>query len=190
MIVGLMGFAGAGKDSAAAHLTEHHGFVRVAFADPLKAVYYGLNPTVPLDLDAQETLGIDHWNLPLQFLVDTYGWDGAKGVKAVREGLQALWALVRDNLHPEAWIDGALRKADGVDRCVITDMRYTNEIEAIRSIGGHVVRVDRPGVGPANDHVSEHEWTSSVPDAVILNYRSLEELGDEVERVLEVLGLL
>ena len=36
MIIGLAGNAGAGKDLGAERLTKEHGFVRVAFADPIK----------------------------------------------------------------------------------------------------------------------------------------------------------
>jgi hypothetical protein len=35
-IVGISGKAGAGKDTVAAHLVEHHGFVRMALADEMK----------------------------------------------------------------------------------------------------------------------------------------------------------
>jgi hypothetical protein len=37
-IIGVAGRAGVGKDSAADVLVKHHGFVKVAFADPLKRV--------------------------------------------------------------------------------------------------------------------------------------------------------
>lgn len=36
MIVGLSGQAGAGKDTVADFLVEHHGFVKIALADPIK----------------------------------------------------------------------------------------------------------------------------------------------------------
>lgn len=38
MIVGLCGQAGSGKDAAADFLVKNHGFVKVAFADPLKRI--------------------------------------------------------------------------------------------------------------------------------------------------------
>ena len=36
MIIGLTGYKGSGKDTAASHLVEKYGFTRVAFADKLK----------------------------------------------------------------------------------------------------------------------------------------------------------
>lgn len=38
MIVGLLGQAGSGKDTVADFMVKHHGFVKVAFADPLKRI--------------------------------------------------------------------------------------------------------------------------------------------------------
>ncbi len=38
---------------------------------------------------------------------------------------------------------------------VITDVRFPNEAQAIKEKGGYVIRIDRPGVKPINDHPSE-----------------------------------
>jgi len=38
MIIGVAGNAGSGKDTVADHLVKHHGFVKVALADPLKRI--------------------------------------------------------------------------------------------------------------------------------------------------------
>jgi shikimate kinase len=37
-LISLCGLAGAGKSTIAKALVEHHGFVRVAFADPHSAI--------------------------------------------------------------------------------------------------------------------------------------------------------
>ena len=36
MLVGLSGLKGSGKDTCADYLVKNHGFIKVAFADPLK----------------------------------------------------------------------------------------------------------------------------------------------------------
>src|SRR4051812_11153513 len=35
-VIGLVGFAGSGKDTVGQYLVEEHGFTSIAFADPLK----------------------------------------------------------------------------------------------------------------------------------------------------------
>ena len=37
-LIGLCGFAGAGKDTVAKYLYERRGYIKIAFADPLKDV--------------------------------------------------------------------------------------------------------------------------------------------------------
>ena len=44
--VALMGRAGAGKDTVASILTEHRGYARVAFADPLKEMALAVDPII------------------------------------------------------------------------------------------------------------------------------------------------
>ena len=43
------------------------------------------------------------------------------------------------------------------DKIVVSDGRFFNEFDAVRERGGYIWRIDRDGVGPANDHASEME---------------------------------
>lgn len=183
VLIGLSGFAQSGKDSTAAFLIKHHGFERVAFADPLRDIAYALNPVIG------EANGPDRWQR-LAALVDEYGWDEAKKVPEVRGTLQRLGMAVRDYLYADAWVDAAMNRARDLTRCVITDVRLPNEWHAVKDNGGYVVRVERPGVGAVNEHVSEHALAGYAFDATIHNDGHLDELGEKVERVMERLGIL
>ena len=48
-ILGLVGRKQSGKDTFAQRLVEEHGYTRLAFADPLKAVALAANPIVHTD---------------------------------------------------------------------------------------------------------------------------------------------
>ncbi len=160
-IIGLTGYAGAGKDEAAKILmmNKRHVFYRVAFADELKS-----------------------------FALEC-GWNGKKD-EAGRNMLQALGVFVRENIHPDAWINRTKTQVkwhlhNGHD-IVFTDVRFINEIDYVRDLGGEIWRIDRPGVGPANDHVSEHEWTTVEPDVVIKNDGTIDDLRRVVNEALEI----
>jgi hypothetical protein len=78
------------------------------------------------------------------------------------------------------------RIPDYIPGVVVTDCRYLNEIQAIKTAGGKVVRVVRPGAGlqgGAALHSSETEQ-ATIPDeafdAVIVNDESLEALQSRV----------
>ena len=147
MIIGIVGFQGAGKDTIADYLQNIHQFRRESFAHALK------------DAVAQ-----------------VFGWDRellegrTKESRAWREQVDAWWAdrlgmsnltpryvlqvwgteVARRSFHDDIWIaalENKLRKT--TDDVVISDCRFPNEIKSIRNAGGIVIRVVR---GP------EPEW--------------------------------
>lgn len=149
-VVGLLGFAGEGK-SEVAEVMAHFGWREFAFADPLKEVARIL------------------------------GWSGRKDPEG-RAFLQNLGDVMRDSYGPDVWIDVTRRLMEGCDSpdVVLSDVRRLNEIAWVKGLGGELWRVDRPGVGPANDHVTEVEWLQVEPDLVIDNDGSLPDLIDKV----------
>lgn len=171
--IGLVGHAGSGKDTVAAHLA-HRGFERVAFADPVRSVLLSVNPLITRE------------GLRLRDVVEAQGWDTAKRqLPEVRELLQGLGAGVRDSLGESVWLDHALRRLDTLSGpVVVTDVRYHNEALALRSRGFFLVWVQRPGVGPANTHPSETAIPAELADAVLSNSGGIPELYEAVDALL------
>ena len=165
MIIGLVGYAGSGKDEVAKFLVEKHGFERRAFADKIRDMLYEMNPMIGTE--------------PLQIFVDVNGWDEAKRHPEVRRLLQKLGVSVRNHLSPSAWINPVVRSINPGDRIVITDVRFLNEVEMIRKgfENSEIWRVERPGVGPVNNHISESELANYNADRVLVNGGTLDELG-------------
>lgn len=169
MILGLVGYAQTGKDTAAQALSKH-GWQRIAFADKLKEIAYDINP--------------DFGHIDLQELVDDGGWDYAKsfspialrGEHPIREFLQRLGVAVRDHLGADTWVNAALDGLDQNGKYVITDVRFPNEARAIRARGGRIFRIQRPGVSAANGHASETLLESIYYDKVINNDGSMSDL--------------
>lgn len=192
-IIGISGFAGAGKDTVGQILVEHHGFTRVAFADKLKTLAAKMDPILPVWHD---DLG-HHLEMRLSELIDDYSTlNAAKlAVPAVREYLQALGVNVREVLGDDTWVRAALSEyraqrdearlayevngvwePENLPRVVVTDVRFRNEADAIVAGGGYVWRVERPGVGPANDHISEHDLDGYGFDAYVTNHGTIDDL--------------
>lgn len=179
MIVGLVGKKRAGKDSVAARLVHHHDFARLAFADRLKAAAEDLDPLIPLP-DGR----IDHLSAVLHEATPR-GWEGAKAVPAVREFLQDFGLGMRAHVADDVWIRPVVEEALRLSRTgrdvVVTDVRFLNEVAAIRSVGGIIVGVERPGLDDSDPHVSEHEWRLAGQEATVHNYGTLEDLGLSVD---------
>lgn len=162
-LIGLSGYARTGKDEAAKVLVDKYGFTRVAFADKLRDVLYALNPVVGDTLWMDENdLGSVRARTTLVFLqdvIDLYTWDGYKETSygdEIRRLLQRLGTEAgRNLLGTNIWVDAALTGHHENAKIVVTDVRFPNEAERIKELGGIVVRVSRPGVSAVNAHPSE-----------------------------------
>lgn len=172
-IIGLIGHKRAGKDSLARFLIEDHDYYRVAFADPLKNIALDLNPWL---------LTAHHGYIHLRDFVDTVGWEDAKADPAVRCWLQDLGLAIR-KYDPNFWVRLGLQDARALPSTpvVITDVRFLNEVDGVRGLGGILVRVVRDEADRAaalDPHISEHELDDIDVDYEIDNNGPLSALRD------------
>lgn len=202
-LLAFCGYATAGKDAAAAALCEKRNFVRVSFADPVRQGLYALNPLVrvPRQLGwlARQAVRLLLWlgwpNLalalhgdlvPLQDVVDLLGWDRAKQIKDVRELLQRYGTEAGRDIHgQDCWAKIADAKASAHlaagDNVVITDLRFPDtELPVVHKYAGTIWRIERPGVGPVNEHVSDKRVAAMPADLVIQNNTPLWEYQQRV----------
>ena len=121
MIYGITGFSRVGKDTLA---SLHPELTRFAFADALKSECNEIiHKYLGSDLDFfDEKTKVKHRNLLVE------------------------WGEIAREADPFHWIS----KIDIEDNSIITDVRYKNEAEWIKSIGGKIIYLSRPDFGPAN----------------------------------------
>lgn len=182
--VALVGYAGAGKDSVADVLCQEFGYARVAFADPLREMAAALNPWIATGgLPGRGDDGLVRYT----DAISHFGYTEAKRrYSEVRTFLQRLGTEAgRKVLGSNVWVDAAVKRARlSAAPVAFTDCRFPNEAAAVREMGGLVWRVDRPGVGPANDHASERFPAECAPDAVVTNDGTLADLAARVRALL------
>jgi hypothetical protein len=176
--IALTGLARAGKDSVAARLVEHHGYVRVAFADKLKEAALRTDPII------DTAPGLYTHERRLSAVVAAVGWERAKDeYPEVRRYLQEYGQTVRE-IRPTFWIEAAMadvRAAWAAGKPVVfTDVRYTNEADALTAAGFDIVRVTRPGQTPG-DHVSERQMLDYPADREIVNGGTLDDLAAQAD---------
>lgn len=166
-ILALSGPAGSGKSTAAAYLVSK-GYTLVKFAGPLKAMC--------------QAIGLTDWHIegggkerPLDWLQG----------RSPRQFMQMLGTeFGRDCIGPHFWVGlwerAALDVLDQGGRVVCDDCRFANEADAVRKLGGVVVRLVGRG-GLAGGHASESmDWEA---DAVLVNTGTPKDLQDAVRRV-------
>jgi hypothetical protein len=151
VLIGLCGYAGVGKDTAAQVLLDELGFQRIAFADPIKSALLALDPLIPSE-DGGPVRRLSQF-------CQAHSWSEVKDYAEVRRLMQIMGTEVGRNLFdPDLWVKLAKRKLEStlsVGDVVVTDIRFPNEARLIRGYGGVLVRLERPGFGPVNEHVSD-----------------------------------
>lgn len=182
MILGLVGFSRVGKDEAARALS---GYVRKAFADPLKREMqaflisaYGINP---LDCTPEQKEFIR------PYLV-THGERRRKANPAHWIDLLDASLQYVDPADMDAYTTpGKVFKLHRLENVAITDCRYLNEAEYVDRNGGHVVLIVRPGYGAANSEEAEsirELITSGLVSATVDNDGTVEQLHEKVRRLV------
>jgi len=171
-VLGLSGWARSGKDSVAEFLEERCGYTKMSFAQPMKDALVTLNPMIDV-LDSR---------VNLKTALGGMDWDYLKSVSTeIRPLLQRLGTEVgRQMFSEDFWVDLALKQIPDGAKVVFADVRFPNEAEAVRKLGGQVWRIERDGFGPANDHISEHALNKYDFDQRIYNNKDLETLWDKV----------
>ena len=205
MIIGICGFIGSGKDTAADYLVNFHEFKRESFAATLKdavASVFGwdrdmLEGRTKESREWRETE--DAWwaerlgmpNLTPRWILQYWGTD-----------------VLRRHFHDDIWIASLENKLRTTrDNIVISDCRFPNEIRGLKAQGGRIVWIQR-GITPhwydiaaqANKgsrnaqswldeqkiHASEYSWAGTDFDAIVDNDQSIEHLYAQLKNLVQV----
>jgi hypothetical protein len=188
MIIGIAGFQGSGKDTIADYLCNIYGFKRDSFAATLKdavAAVFGW--------DRELLEGRTKESRAWREQVDTWWADRLNMPNLTPRLVLQLWGteVARKAFHDDTWIASLEHKLQkSHNDIVITDVRFPNEIQAVKNAGGIVIRVVR---GPEPDwyhlainansggkiatemlaeigvHPSEWAWIGTKFDAIIDN---------------------
>lgn len=199
MIIGLSGFIGSGKGTVAKRLVNHHGFVELSFASHLKdviAVMFGW-PRKMLEGDTHESRV---WREQL----DPF-WSELLGRNwSPRIAMQVIGTdVVRDKFYDGMWVANVLKTVQQNPNAnyVISDVRFSTEIEVCSQMGATMVRVTNGkdpswadtmlthGIIPKDVHRSEWEWLyCGTYNYVIKNTSTLDALANEVDSFVSSLG--
>ena len=184
-IIGFCGVARSGKDTCARYLHDQYGYHHASFAGGIKVMveallrYRGLNE----DEIIRRMLHDDLKETCSHYL-------GQATPRTVMQTLGTEWG--RKYIHPHLWVATELdhvRATVGDVPIVFSDVRFENEIEAIKYHNGAVVFIHRPGAGLLGDagrHASERVGSlASQCTFEIENNGTIEELYTTLDLTLD-----
>ena len=157
MIIGISGKAGSGKDTAAKMLEVLYANPDISYEDFANRKYKNFADIQVIHFadilkeTVQALFGIGEWETNTQ--------EGKKVIiswigKTVRELLQGVGQGLRDAIDPDLWVKALFANTEDWANVIIADVRYPNELEAIKERDGILLRIDRKGAGVGN-HSSE-----------------------------------
>jgi hypothetical protein len=164
MIIGLTGVSDSGKGWVSAHLSQRYGFAALRIGDPVSRM---IEAGFGLSGEGSANRG------------QTVPWLGGLTIRQLKRSLGADWG--RRQVSTDVWVkmwERALPQAG--QRVVTDDLRFPNEIAALRAAGGLVWHVERPGYGP--DETSESRAARDMPcDGWLVNDTSIAALLRRVD---------
>lgn len=171
-LIGLVGAARVGKDTAAEHLVEQYDFSQYAFADPIKEM---LEPVFG------DLFYGGHREEEIKWL--------GKSPRQLMQTLGTEWG--RDQVHPNLWVllaEQAWQREKSRGGCgfVVSDVRFANECEWITRAGGTLIEIVRPDAPTVADHRSEREALNLLGRWRITNDGTLEDLYARLDEIMEV----
>jgi hypothetical protein len=124
---------------------------------------------------------------------DTLSWNGLtikkSGMMSIREVLQYVGTEIFRKMQPKVWTNTLLRriKQDSYQMALVSDVRFDNEIEAIKEAGGIVVGLLR-NYKSSDNHASE-QVNLDLCDILVDNTNmTIIEQGHEIYRLLREYG--
>lgn len=202
MILGLCGFAGAGKSTTAEYLVEYHDFVRLSFAQSLKDVVSAAFSWPRSRMEGASSLDREWRETPDPFWTQKLGRPFSPRIAMQYIGTD----IFRTHVLPSIWIDNVIAKISQLPtntRIVVDDVRFINERRALAALGATFITIQR--VYPNTEfltpeharlwynagapmesslHPSEWEWLTDpniVDDVIIQNYGSFDLLYTSIE---------
>lgn len=201
MIIGLVGYIGSGKNTAAEYFIAEADYKSDSFAATLKDVC-----AVTFDWPRHLMEGDTKESRYFRETIDSW-WSAKLGIGnfTPRLALQLVGTnTFRNHFHSDMWLLTLQKRYEtSTDNVIITDARFPNEIEFIRELGGQIIFVDngkypewkamaeaanKGGSFAKNKmetqyedvHFSEWAWAGTEIDEVVYNTGSLNDLKHNV----------
>lgn len=193
-IVGIVASKYSGKDTIADYLIANKEFTKYSFADPIKygaMAMFGFTKEQMWGTDKDKETIDPRWGISPRKMLQLMGTELFQYDihKYLNEGEfpvgREVW-VYRFKLWVEELKNSETDKIFGSTQrnIVIADCRFPHEAKVIKEMGGEIWRIKRPSLISTDTHGSEIELEEIIPDNIIINDGSLEDLYRKIDELL------
>ena len=196
MIVGFGHRARSGKDTCADYLAKNYGFAQLSFGGPLKKAAKAIFGLSDEQLTTSKNVVDSYWGETPRYILQKLGTECLRHGYSSDVWVRALHrVIVKNRKAYEATknLDDDCTKVHLIPNWVISDVRFKNEAEAIKSWGGILVKLTRfvdEDLEGIEGHPSEEELaTYNEWDYTIDNNGTLDLLYARIDALMNELSI-
>jgi chaperonin cofactor prefoldin len=181
-LIGITGYKRSGKDTAGEYFIKQ-GYIKYAFAGPLKKAckeifMFTEEQTEGNDKEKHD----DRWNISARKVFQRFG------TEIFREKLADFYPEmenIKQNFWTyrfKIWYQNQLNLNKDV-KIVVTDVRFDNEVNIIKELGGIIIKVERKNVENKDQHKSETSIGKIKYDYLVKNDSNIENYYKKLSKI-------
>lgn len=175
-IYGITGYKQSGKDTFASLINFNKTFYVTHFADPLKKLLikvFKLSQDIFHDNDKKEQIFDNPINIDLYLprLCNETGLNiqpANKVASSPRQLMQFVGTNYIRATNKDYWIHRLIADIHGHKKVLVPDVRFLDEAEALRCVGGRIIKVSRFDHKQTDLHESEREIDKIDPELLVM----------------------
>jgi hypothetical protein len=186
MIVGLLARKRHGKDTVADYLVSNYGYEKYSFANPIKRGCMELFGFTEEQVFGDLKEVVDPlWGCTPRSILQVLG------TELLQYDIQQYIPSFKDQIGRKVWVKSFNKYyTNNPDKNIsIADVRFIHEADEIKTLGGIIIKVVRPGMPDNDSHASEVELDEIEFDHLVLNDGTIADLYSKINTIMNGLGV-
>lgn len=185
-LIGILGKKRSGKDSSGNYMIAKYNYTRYAFADPIKDIIKIMFDFNTKQLNEDKEIIDERWNISPREILQKFGTDICRNdlkeyIPNIKLDNETLWIKLFRFFYEK-------NKDKDI---VVTDVRFLDEINIIKSLGGKIIKINRNNV-LYDSHSSEcniDNYSKDLIDYHIDNNYTYDDLYSQIDTLLNLIIL-
>ena len=183
-LIGITGYKRSGKDTAGEYFIKQ-GYIKYAFAGPLKKACQEIFMFTDEQTEGKDKEKYDdRWNISARKVFQRFG------TEIFRENLADFYPemeKIKENFWTyrfKIWYENQLKINKDI-KIVVTDVRFDNEANIIKELGGIIIKVKRKKIINLDQHKSETSIEKIKCDYLVKNDSNIENYYEKLSKIVK-----